>query len=308
MLISRQVITAKIESTYNTDAVPVATDAILVEDLTSYASEGLRMIERPAIRANISPLQQVYAGRLATVSFSSEVKGSGAAGTAPELDTLFRACGFASTVVASTSVTYNPASTGHESCTIYTYLDGLLTKLTGCRGTVTYALETGSKIMASFTMTGHVANPADTAIVTPTYDSTVPAPLINVPFAVGAYSAIINALSLDMGTTLSTPPDISATDGFGEVRITAYAPTGSYDPETVTVATEDFFGDFTAGNTKVITTGLIGSAAGNRVKFDIPKAFYTDISLADRDGVAVYEVPFGMVDNAGDDFMSLAFT
>ncbi len=308
MLISRQVITAKIESTYNTDAVPAATDAILVENLTSYASEGLRMVERPAIRSNISPLQSIYAGRLATVSFDAEVKGSGAAGTAPELDAMYRACSLGSTVSAGVSVTYNPVSSSQESVSIYTYLDGILTKLTGCRGNVSHNLETGGKIMASFTMTGHVSNPTDTTIVTPTYDSTVPAPLINVPFAVGSYSAIINALSFDLGSTLSTPPDISAADGYGEVRVTSFAPTGSFDPEVVTVATEDFFSDFTAGTTKAITTGVIGSTAGNRVQFDIPKAFYSDISLADRDGVASYEVPFGLVDSSGDDFVSLIFT
>jgi hypothetical protein len=306
--IKRQVVSIKTESTYNTDSSPVGSDSILVEDLTSYASEGLRMIERPAIRANISPLQQIYAGRLATVSFSCEVKGSGVAGTPPELDAAYGACGKEATIVASTSVTYNPVSTGHESVTIHAELDGLLTKLTGCRGLVTHQLETGNKIMASFTFTGHVTNPTDAVISSPVYDSTVPSPLIGVPFSVGGFSAVINSLSLDMGATLSTPPSIASLDGYGEIFITAYAPTGSFDPEIETVTTHNFFADFTAGNTKAITTGVIGSTAGNRVKFDIPKAAYTDISLGDRDGVAVYEIPFGMIDNAGDDFYSIEFT
>jgi len=211
-------------------------------------------------------------------------------------------------VVASTSVTYNPASTGHESCTIYYYIDGTLHKLTGCRGTVTFALETGSKAMASLTMTGHVTNPTDTAIVTPTYDSTVPAPLINVPFAVGAYSAVISSLNFDMGTTISTPPDISAVDGYGEARITAYAPTGSFDPENVLIATNDFYADFIAGTSRALTTGAIGGTAGNKVQFDMPAIVYTDVSHADRDGVATLETPFAAVDSAGDDFVSIAYT
>jgi len=75
MLKTRSVITAKIEATYNVDPTPAAGDAILVEDPTPPSSEGLRMIERPAVRSNSSPLQPVYGGRMATVSFNVEVKG-----------------------------------------------------------------------------------------------------------------------------------------------------------------------------------------------------------------------------------------
>ena len=64
MLVNREVILAKIEVTYGTDSVPVAaTDAMLVENI-SWAQEGLRMNERPAVRANIGMLQQVWGGAL----------------------------------------------------------------------------------------------------------------------------------------------------------------------------------------------------------------------------------------------------
>ena len=308
MLINRTVITAKIETTYGTDAAPAATDAILVQEPTPPASEGLRMNERPVVSANISPKQAIYGGRLATVSFKAEIKGSGTAGTAPELDALFQSCGFASTIVASTSVTYNPASTGHKSCTIYYYLDGTLHKLTGCRGTVSFALETGALPMASFTMTGHVSNPTDVSIVTPTYDSTVPAALVSVPFTIGGYSAVINALNFDMGTTIAKPNDISASDGYGDVQITAYKPTGSFDPENTLIATQDWYSKFTAGTLMALTTGVIGGTAGIKVKFDMPAIYYSDIGHADRDGVATLDTPYAAVDNSGDDFVSIAFT
>ncbi|MCK7495178.1 MAG: hypothetical protein MZW92_31855 [Comamonadaceae bacterium] len=43
------------------------------------------------------------------LTFDVEIKGSGAAGTAPELGVLLKGCGFGETVVAVTSVTYAPA-------------------------------------------------------------------------------------------------------------------------------------------------------------------------------------------------------
>jgi len=144
MIINREVILVKEEVTYNLDPVPVeGDDAILVENL-AWANEGLRMNERPAVRASIGQLQQVYGGMLRTVTFDVEMKGSGVAGTPPEMADLLEACGMLETVVAVTSVTYTPASTGHKSATVYYYQDGTLMKLTGCRGSVSFNMEVGA--------------------------------------------------------------------------------------------------------------------------------------------------------------------
>lgn len=306
-LVNREVITAKIESTYNTDPVPAATDAILVEDV-KWQNEGLRMNDRKSIRANIGGVQQIYGGHMLSVSFAVELKGSGTAGTAPELGVLLRACAWGETIVASTSVTYLPVSDSHESITLYFYRDGKRFIVTGCRGTVTGALSTGETGKLSFSFTGHVAAETDTGIVTPSYDSTVPDALISVPFAVGGYSAVINALNFDMGNALATPPNIAASDGYGETRITARDVSGSFDPEDTSVAANDWIGDFTAGNNVVINTGVIGATAGNRYQVQFPVAYYRDVSPGDRDGVRTLEVSFGAVESSGDDEISIAFT
>ena len=307
MLVNREVILAKVETTYNTDSVPGAADAILAEGL-GWANNGLRMIERPAIRANVGKLQQVYAGRLIDISFTVELKGSGAAGTAPEIGALLRGCGFAENVVASTSVTYLPVSTGFESITLYFYRDGKRFTATGCRGTVSFTFETGSSGKAAFTFTGHVTTETDTAMVTPSYDGSVPPALIGVPFSIGGYSAVINSLSADIGNAISTPPDISAVDGYSEVFLTGRDVAGSFDPEDTLVATNDWLGDFTAGNTMALTTGAIGAVAGNIYQIDMPVVYFRDVGPGDRDNVRTLEIPFGSTDNTGDDDFSLAFT
>jgi hypothetical protein len=108
--ISNEVILAKTEVTYNTDPVPVVgTNAILIRN-ANLSSEGLRMNDRGAIRASIGQLQQVYGGQLKRLTFECEVKGSGAAGTAPEIGPLIEACGFDETIVGATSATYKPES------------------------------------------------------------------------------------------------------------------------------------------------------------------------------------------------------
>ncbi len=308
MLVNREVILAKVESTYNTDASPVAgTDAVLAENL-AWSHEGARLIERLGVKATLGKTQSIYGGTLKAVSFDVELKGSGAAGTAPEIGPLLRGCGFGETIVASTSVTYEPVSTGFESLTIYYYSDGLLHKITGARGNVSFNLETGAVGKATFNFVGHDAGVTDTAMVSPSYDSVVPPPVLSVPFTIGAYSAVINALSIDMGNAVTTPPDMSAADGFGETIITTRDANGSFDPEQVLLATKNYISEWKASTTQAMATGVIGSTAGNRYAFSLPAVYHREVAPGDREGLRIYEIGYGAAEDSGDDEVSLAFT
>ena len=307
-IIQRQVILAKIESTYNTDPTPTNTDnAILVENVQS-GHDGVRMIERPAVRPSIGSLPQVYAGRLGTISFDVEVKGSGTAGTAPEYGPLLRACGIAETIVAVTSVSYKPASTSHESVTIYCYMDGRLVKYTGCRGNVSFAAEAGTRGLLSFSMTGHISLVTDASLPAPTLQSTIPVPFINASFAADSYAAIISAFNFDLSNTLVTPPNPNATDGYAEIRITKRDVNGSFDPEATVVATYNWITKWVSGATYALATGTIGSTAGNRWALSMPAIQYREVSHGDRDGIFTHDVAFGACESSGDDEFTLLFT
>lgn len=306
-LINREIITAKVEGTYNTDAVPAATDAVLVEE-PSWSNEGLRINERNPVKPTFGREQSVYGGHLRTVTFSAEIKGSGAAGTAPEVGVLLRGCGLGETVVASTSVTYAPVSTGIESITIYYYADGLLRKLTGARGSVSFTLEAGARVMGSFTFTGHDAGTTDTALVSPTYDSTLPPVVVSAPFTFGGDSPIISSLEFDLANNVSMPADLSASDGYGEIRITQRRPTGSIDPEAVAVATKNWEAILTASTQSALDTGVIGSTAGNRIRVTMPSVGVVDLSPGDKEMVRIYDTTIEINESTGDDEVSIAFT
>lgn len=382
MLTRREVILAKVETAYNWDAAPTAAaNAVLVEE-PSWSYEGARMVERASSAGTMAPKQSVFGGTLKTISFNAELKGSGSAGTAPEVGVLLRGCGMSQTIVASTSVTYEPASTGHESLTIYYYADGLLYVLTGARGTVTGNLEAGNKGMLSFTFTGHVMQfgtaqagaassitlpsdasatddvyngmvleithgtgagqsktisdytgatklatvsswtttpdstsrikihngPIDRAIVSPTFDSTVP-PIINaVPFSIASYEAAINSLEFDLGLTVATPPSVSSPDGYSDVYLTERNVTGSFDPEAVLVATHDFIGNWRNGTSMALTSNTIGDTAGNMIKITMPAVYYTEAGQGDRDGLRTFSMSFGAAESSGDDEVSILFT
>lgn len=381
-LTKREVILAKVETTYGQDpGLTAAADSILVEN-PSWSNEGARMFERPATRPTMSKLQKVFAGSLKKISFECEVKGSGTAGSAPEIGHLLRACGLSETIVGGTSVTYAPISTAFESATIYYYQDGMLRKLHGCRGTVTLKAEVGGKMMASFEITGHgvcggtatagaattitlaatssavndtyngqtititagtglgqsraisayvgatkvatvavwttnpdatsvykiSGGPIDVALATPTYDSTVPVPLIAVPASIGAYAAVITNLEFALNQTLAMPGSISAPDGFAEIRITDRDPSGSFDPESTLVATKDWENEWETGQIQIIDTGVIGTVAGNKMRLLISYAYYSEIGPGDRDGIRTYDISYSATGSAGDDEASLAFT
>lgn len=310
---SNGVVLAKIETTYQTDAVPVVgTNAILVESV-DFKTEGLTMNDRPAIRADIGQLQQVYGGALARLSFDVEVKGSGTAGTAPEHGTLLRACAMGETVVASTSVTYKPISSAHESATIY-YFEGGVKKhvLTGCRGTVVLKLSARGIARYSFEFVGHVANPVDIAIPVPVYGTQVPKPTLSMAIAIGGISALtVRSWSVDLKNTIATPGSVSASDGFGAVIITKRDVSGEIELDAELASVIDLDTQLSAGTGLNFASGTLGSVAGNR--FTATGAtlglFWRDRQFGAEDGLAKRTMPFGITQSAtGNDEIALAYT
>ena len=308
MIGKRTVLGIKIESTYNTDAVPVAaTDAVLVDN-PQYQLDG-RMYDRIPVKNTLGALPGLYGGALMTITFDADVKGSGVAGTAGELGPALRACGLQETVVPATSVTYAPRSSGHESVTIYMWQDGLLYKMTGARGKVTAALKTGEPGKLSFSFMGHFTGPTDVALPAPTYDAAVPVALLGLSgFLVDSYAATVSSIAFDMGTEIGTPDDISAADGYDEVTITGRRVTGSIDPLLKTVATYDWVGKWQAAGAAALATGTVGASAGNIFALSMPKVQYSAVGPSERSGVLAREVAFLAAENTGDDELSLAFT
>lgn len=308
MLLKKQVILAKIESTYNTDPTPTTSANEVFVDSFEESNEGLKVLERGGPKNTLGPLAPVYAGTLKGITLTVRARGSGTAGTAPEFGVLFRACGLGETIVASTSVAYAPVSSGFESCTIYRYYDGKLHKYTGCVGNVSMSQDTGDFHVFTFNMIGHFVSETDVALATPTYDSTTPIAAIAGTFTFDAYSAIIGNLSFDMGNTVAQAVDYAGADGYGQIRITDRNVTGSFDPEDVLVATYDFWTEFVGTTTAAMTTAALGPAAGNKIALSLPAIKLTNVSPGDRDGILTRTLEFAALESAGDDQVTITFT
>ena len=168
LLTRKRLILLESEGTYGTDPTPTGVDAVLVRDLniTPLQSD---TVSRDLVRPYLGASEQLLANTRVEVTFSVELAGSGAAGTAPRYGKALLACGMAETVVASTSVTYAPVSASFGSCTIYYNIDGVRHKVTGARGTFALGGAVGEIPTIDFTFTGIYNAPTDTALPSVTY-------------------------------------------------------------------------------------------------------------------------------------------
>lgn len=293
MLTTRQVILIKKETTTGTDAQPKPdADALLVNSLT-FSNANARMIDRPAIRPNLDPLQQVYGGTLAQVQFTAEIKGSGDPTKPPEIAPALEACGFKADATKTTL--FELADDGLSSVTIYVYQDGRVKKITGARGTVSFTLNAGELAMCDFTLTGHFVEDVDAPLVAPIYKTTVPVALIGLSDIKLENKAVnVGSISIDVGNNVVTPADITKPDGYAEVRIANRDVTGSIDPEMKLLANGSNFRDiWTSGANLSLTTGAVGKTGGNKFTITLPKISLREAAPGERESIITEAISFG---------------
>jgi len=309
LLTRKRLILIEEESTYGTDASPDGADAVLVRDL-SIVPQQSDVVSRDLVRPYLGASEQLLANTRVECTFSVELAGSGTAGTAPRYGKALKACGFSETIVASTSVTYDPVSASFDSVTIHYNIDGVRHKVTGARGTFSITANVGEIPTIDFTMTGIYVAPDDSTQPTVTYADQA-TPLIfkkgnttglNV---MGLTTAKLSNYSLEMGNEIVYRELVGGT---GEVLLTNRNVTGSVQIEAVSIATKDYFATALAD-----TLGIIefthGTTAGNKVKVDTAKADISDVSYGDLDGIAMLEIPFVAVPStSGNDELEIVFT
>ncbi len=164
----RKVLLAKIETTYGTDPTPTGElNAILATQVRLTPMEGQdenRDLELPYLGAQRTIPKELHA----KLAFRVEMTPSGTVGTAPAWGVLLRACACAQTIVEDTSVAYNPVSAAHESITLYQWIDAVLYRLSGARGTRVLRVTAQGIVYWEFDFTGLWVIASDTAQAVPT--------------------------------------------------------------------------------------------------------------------------------------------
>lgn len=299
-LFRKKMLLAKIETTYGVDATPTgAANAILTKDLSINLMQG-NTVERNVDRTTLGGDIAIHVAPYTTVSFSVELASSGAAGTAPAWGPLLQACGLSETLVASTTATYAPVSTGFKSVTLYFHIDGLLHKLLGCRGTFTVSMDPGSLPYLNFTFTGIRAAPTDTALPTPTltaFKTPLAVNKANTPtFSLHGFAATVEKFTFDFANEITYRNVV----GDESVMLVDRKPTGSVSLEEQALATKNFHSltlDSTLGALQVVH----GTTAGSIIQIDAPKVQLLSPTYADSNGVLMLNMNLSFTPNAGDD-------
>lgn len=304
LLTRKVVLLAKKESAYNTDpTTSFSTDAVEIYNLSlKYLGE---TIERKPLRESLSPRPIRKSLRTMELTFETELKGSGTAGTAGRLSPLFQACAMVETVSAGSSVTYVPGST-FPSVWFDIYQDGLHFEVGGAMGTFEITAEAGKIPMVKWTFRGMFRVSTDASSSTPTYESTIGVPMEGTQTQLNSYEGIVRSYSLNVGNELVNRASMNASGAVEGVRITDRKPTGKYLCEAELRATEDVIGDF-QDVTQVDFQSIIGTVAGNIVTItSTAGAQYDDIGFSDDNGIFMFDI--SLVFSGTDDEFTIKMT
>ncbi len=215
------------------------------------------------------------------------------AGKAAKLtDTATTAIIATSSYTIPASVVYSPASNSIQSATIWIYVDGVLYKFIGCRGTCPLTLTSGGAARISFRFMGQLTTKTDAVLpTTNVYDATRPPIWKGGSFTVNSVAAAGQTLSIDPGNNLVQCDNPNAAEAFDVAVITARQVRGNINPKEVLVATRDIMTSFRT-QVKQPIQARFGTVAGNRVGITVPSALYLNQTPTDTNGYQVTDVPF----------------
>lgn len=295
---------AKIETVYGTDSVPTgAANAILAQNVKVNPikiNEKVREIYLPYLGNQ----QKIAASWYGQLSYSVDVAGAGAAGTAPKYGPLLRACSLAEAISAGVSVTYTPVSAAFEAVSKYFYLDGVLHKFLGTRGSVSMDFKAGEVPLFNFTYIGLFQPVVDAALPTVTlagFTTPLAVNKVNTPtFSIHAVTAVMSELSLDMANETKYRNLVNY-EGVDNVD---RAPKGRVQIEANLMATKNWF-DVSLQKTTGALNLIHGTAAGNIVQVQAPAITIGEPDYAELDGIAMLNFDYEPMPVSGNDEFSI---
>ena len=303
-----KVLLAKIETTYGVDPTPTgAADAVLGKDVKISPMEG-QDISRELDLAFMGAEPTIPANTFAKISFKVELSPNGAAGVAPAWGPLLRACGCAQTIVASTSVTYNPISLTHESITLWFVIGSTLFKVPGARGTAKVTIGAQGIPYIEFEFTGLFTVPAEGSRPTPTltaWKKPTVASKTNTPvFTIGGTSLVMRQFALDLGNQIETrflinSESVMLVDRAETIDVTVEAePLTTINPWQLAV-----------NQTQTPVIVQHGVTAGSRITINAPLAqVQRPAGVEENQGIAEWPLKLIPQQNAGNDQWTLAIT
>jgi hypothetical protein len=308
------VVLNKIEAIYGTDSVPTgAANAVQVSNVR-ITPLNAQFVSRDLVRNYFGASEELISSYNKLVSYDVEAVGSGTAGTAPAWSALLRACGWAETLVALERVTYLPVTNGQESCSQYVYDSGVLHKLLGCKGGVTFSLGLGGIPKMSFSFVAIDGGDTEAVPAGVTYAAYQPPQVVNNQFTgdltLGcALAPTPGAVSLTGGTTypstgleidMGIKAEFIPLLGSETVDITDRKAKGKIKIDVTAAQEIALYAAIKAGTVQGL--GLLhGTSVGKRFGLFLPAAQLINPTKGDQSGKRMMEYDVVATTSAGND-------
>lgn len=295
LLTRKRVMAAKAEGTDGTAETLSASEAVMNVYDTNFAGD-LPVFAREGQGASFSKRKSVQTTQAGTVTFASDIIGGSSAPYWASV--LLPLCGF----VGGTGDAYTPstAQTGGTG-TIGVYQDGLLKRIAGAMGKVRFVFTDGEPLRAEWEFMGKYVAPSDTAILAPTYETTIPPRFAGATLTIGAYTPLISNLTIEIDNEIKLREDVTDATGFKTAVIVNRRVVVSMDAEADLVANYSAYATLLAGTTAVLD--LTVGTTGNQLDIDIPVLQLVGVEDGDREGLVTHNLTFEAQRNAaaGDD-------
>ena len=302
----------EIEGTYGTAPAMDGADALLVSEIEVTPLE-VDLQDRELITGVYGNTEKVVGARMSMVKFAVEYAGSGTAGTAPKWGPYLRACGFAETIVPTTSVTYLPISDAFESVAIR-FFSGVGATATehvarGARGTATFEFSAGEIPKIEFEFTALYTAAAAGTPPTATFSDQAKPLAFNsrntTNVSVHGFATELEEFSLELENEVVFR---QLAGGSERVEITDRKPSGEIKIPAPLIGSKDFFAAVDA-QTLGAMSFVHGATAGNIITLSMPAINFENAEYSESDGETMLDLPFSPnPTGAGNNEISIALT
>jgi len=299
----------KPEATYGVDPVPTNVANVIVAQNVDINPLEMETDDYTPVSNSFGSNEMIVGAVWSTISFDVLLCGGGAAGTAPNHGPMLRAAGWAQTVAAGVSVTYSLISTGEESGAMYYYMDGVLQKMVGIRGSISENWTARKAPRLTFKGIGLNIPMVDATLPVPTLP-TIPRPVAmnkaNTVLTIGGYAARLSSFTIDQNNDVQ----YRNLTGREDVSIVGRRMSGKVVVELPLVAEQDFLG--AAGICTLATPAAMsivhGTAAGNIITRTLPRVQLMKPKAKSEAGILMLECDLHLARNVGNDEMTSVYT